>query len=51
MRERETKKVTVTGSCPFGDCSRQFVYRAKNVRSTNSCQVQAFQEILRTYIG
>ena len=37
-------------SCPFRDCSSKFVQCSKNVRSTNSCQVQAFQDNLWAYI-
>ena len=39
-----------TGSCPFCDCSCQFVYRPLNVWSTNAYQVQAFQFNLRAHL-
>ena len=38
----QTSQASVTGSCPFCDCSCKFVHRPKNVKSTNSCQTQAF---------
>ena len=37
----------VTGSCPFCDCSCQFVYVPKNVSSTKSCHFSAFQDDLK----
>ena len=42
---------SVTRSCPYGDCASKFVYCPQDVWSTNSSQVQAFQDDLRTYIG
>ena len=47
----KTSLTSVTSSCPFGDCASKFVCGPKNVRSTNSSQVQAFQDFLRTDIG
>ena len=46
----QTSQAFVTSSCPLRACSSKLVYRPKNVKSTNSCQVQAFQDNLRTYI-
>ena len=34
--DHQTSQALVTGSCPFCDCSSEFVYEPKNVRSTNS---------------
>ena len=47
----QTSQAFVTGSCPIRDHSCQFVYEPKNVKTTNSCQIQAFQDILRAYFG
>ena len=41
----------VTSSGPFGDCSCKFVYRPKNVKSINSCKIQASQDTLRANFG
>ena len=42
-----TSQAFVTSSGPFCDRSCQFVYRPKNVRSTNSGQISAFHDDLR----
>ena len=44
------KSNELSGSCPLSDWSSKFVYGPKNVKSPNSCQIQAFQDHLRTYI-
>ena len=45
----QTSQAFVTSSSPFCDSSCKFVYGPKNVRSTNSCQLQAFQDNLGSY--
>ena len=35
----------------FVTAPTRFVHGLKNVKSTNSCQIQAFQDDVRTYIG
>ena len=47
----QTSRPSVTDSCPFEDCSCQFVYGPKNVQSTTSCQIQTFQDNLKAYFG
>ena len=42
----QTSTAFVTGSSPFCDSSCKFVHGAKNVKSTNSCHVQAFEDTL-----
>ena len=46
----QTSQAFVTSSCPFCNCSSKFVYGPKNVRSTSSCQVQAFPDYLWAYL-
>ena len=40
----------VTGLGPFCDWSCKFVHWPENIRSSNTCQVQAFQDNLRAYL-
>ena len=39
----ETRQTFVTSFCPLCDRTNKFVYLLSNVRSTNSCQIQSFQ--------
>ena len=43
----QTSQASETSSCPFCDCSCQFVHRPKNVWSSTASHVQAFQDDLR----
>ena len=40
----QTSQAFVACCCPFCDCSSKFVYGPWNVKSSNSCQVQACQD-------
>ena len=42
----QTSQAFVRCSCPYSDWLSKFVDRPQNVRPTNSCQVQAFQDYL-----
>ena len=47
MYEMKTGQASVTGSCPFRDCSRKFVYRPQNIWSADACPIHAFSDDVR----
>ena len=46
----QKSSASVTSFWPFCDCSSKFE-RPKNIRSSKSCHIQAFQDNLRAYFG
>ena len=45
----QTSQASVTSSCPLRDRSCKFLHWPQNIRSSNTCQVQAFQNNMRAY--